>query len=86
MAQLTGIDMDEKDFGEILKRLDHARQHRHWVILGGHEMGESGHQTTRLSMLKELLDYASDSSNGVWIAPVGTVARYLHEKRKKIKN
>ena len=84
LAQLTGIDMDEKDFGEILQRLEHARQHHHWLILGGHEMGESGHQTTRLSMLKELLDYASDPANGVWIAPVGTVARYLHEKRKKI--
>jgi peptidoglycan/xylan/chitin deacetylase (PgdA/CDA1 family) len=85
LAQLTGIDMDEKDFGEILQRLEYAKQHHHWVILGGHEIGESGHQTTRLSMLKELLDYASNPSNGIWIAPVGTVARYLHERRRNSK-
>lgn len=84
LAQLTGIDMDEKDFVEILQRLEFAKQHHHWVILGGHEMGESGRQTTRLSMLKKLLDYASDPANGVWIAPVGTVARYVHKNRRKI--
>lgn len=81
LAQLTGIDMDEKDFDEILTLLERAKENHHWVILGGHEMGASGHQTTRLSMLKKLLDYARDPANGVWVAPVGTVAHYL-EKRK----
>ena len=82
LAQLTGIDMDEKDFDKILPLLERARQNHHWLILGGHEMGESGHQTTRLSMLRMLLEYARDPANGVWIAPVGTVAKYLSEKRK----
>lgn len=82
LSQLTGIDMDEKDFDEILPLLKRATQNNHWLILGGHEMGESGNQTTRLSMLRKLLEYASDPANGIWIAPVGTVARYLADERK----
>ena len=83
LSQLTGIDMDEKDFDKIVPLLERARQNGHWLILGGHEMGESGHQTTRLSMLKQLLKYAADPSNGVWIAPVGTVAQYVSKQRKR---
>jgi hypothetical protein len=33
-------------------------------------------------MLKKLLEYAKDPKNGVWIAPVGTVAKYVREHRK----
>lgn len=81
-AQLTGMEMDEKNFGEILAILEKAKQSHHWVVLAGHEMGESGLQTTRLSMLKELLEYARNPANGIWIAPVGTVANYVLSKRK----
>lgn len=76
-AQLTGIDMDEIDFEDILPILEHAKTNHQWVILGGHEMGKSGYQTTRLSMLKQLMKYAADPANGVWIAPVGKVAEYI---------
>jgi len=82
LSQLTGIDMDEKTFDEIVAILERARKNHHWVILGGHEMGDSGRQTTRLSMLRKLLEYASDPTNGVWIAPVGTVAKYVADKRQ----
>jgi hypothetical protein len=45
-------------------------------------MDDSGNQTTRLSMLKKLIDYAQDPANGIWIAPMGTVAKYVQNKRK----
>ena len=48
-----------------------------WLVLAGHEMGASGNQTTRLSMLKKLIEYAQNPANGIWIAPVGTVAKYI---------
>jgi hypothetical protein len=79
-AQLTGIDMDELDFSAILPILERAKANRQWVILGGHEMGESGYQTTRLSMLKQLIEYAANPANGVWLAPVGEVAEYIQGK------
>ena len=77
MAQLTGMEMDGKDFEQILPLIQQARAGGMWLILAGNEMGEGGPQTTRLSMLRKLIQYAQDPKNGIWIAPVGTVARYV---------
>ena len=81
-AQITGIDMDGKDFDQILKYLQEARKNGQWVVLAGHEMGEGGAQTTRLSMLRKLIAYAQDPANKLWVAPVGTIAGYIEQHRK----
>lgn len=81
-AQLTGVESDGKDFEQILPLVQSAAENGQWLVLAGHEMNESGPQTTRLSMLKKLLEYASDPAHGIWIAPVGTVAKYIQEHRK----
>jgi peptidoglycan/xylan/chitin deacetylase (PgdA/CDA1 family) len=81
-AQLTGMEMDGKEFEEILALLENARETGQWLVLAGHEMGTDGRQTTRLATLRKLLEYAQDPANGVWIAPVGTVVRYVEEKRQ----
>jgi peptidoglycan/xylan/chitin deacetylase (PgdA/CDA1 family) len=81
LSQLTGIDMDGKDFDEILQLIERAQQHHHWLILGGHEIGTSGHQTTRMDMLRALIEYARDPANGVWLAPIGEVAQYVYGQR-----
>ena len=83
-AQLTGMEMDGKDFGEIRAIIENAKKNHQWVVLAGHEMGESGPQTTRLSMLEQLIEYARDPANGVWLAPVGTVGEYI--KSTKFRN
>jgi peptidoglycan/xylan/chitin deacetylase (PgdA/CDA1 family) len=82
-AQLTGMEMDGKNFDEISPLIESARQNHQWLVLAGHEMNESGAQTTRLSMLKELLEYAKDPSHGVWIAPVGVLAEYVDSERAR---
>ena len=81
-AQLTGIESDGKDFEQILPLIESAKKNKQWLVLAGHEMNETGTQTTRLSMLKKLLEYAQDPSHGIWIAPVGTVAKYVKDQRK----
>lgn len=81
-AQLTGVESDGKDFEQILPLIESAKKNGQWLVLAGHEMAESGEQTTRLTMLRELLEYAKDPANGVWVAPVGTVAKYVSENRK----
>ncbi|ULQ54712.1 polysaccharide deacetylase family protein [Flavihumibacter fluvii] len=81
-AQLTGTEMDGKDFEDILPMIKNAREKGLWLVLAGHEMGEPGEQTTRLSMLKQLLEYAKDPANGIWIAPMGTVAKYIKNGEK----
>jgi len=81
-AQLTGMEMDEKNFDEILPLLESARKNKQWLVLAGHEMGDSGAQTTSLSMLKKLIEYAQDPANGIWLAPVGTVAKHIQLQKK----
>lgn len=83
LAQLTGMEMDGKDFDEIRAIVENAKKNHQWVVLAGHEMGTSGPQTTRLSMLEKLIRYANDPANGVWLAPVGTVGEYVEKLRKK---
>ncbi len=80
-AQLTGVESDGKDFDQMLPAIEAAVQNGQWLVLAGHEMNESGPQTTRLSMLKKLLEYAKDPANGIWIAPVGTVREYVEKNR-----
>jgi len=78
-AQITGIEMDGKDFEQILPLLETALKNRQWIVL--HEMGEGGVQTTRLTMLRKLIAFAQDPANKLWIAPVGTIATYINQHR-----
>lgn len=80
-AHLRGQEMDGKDFNEILPILETAKENGQWVILGGHEIADMGFQTTRLSMLEELIKYAQNPDNGIWLAPVKEVTAYINEYR-----
>jgi peptidoglycan-N-acetylglucosamine deacetylase len=80
-AQLTGVESDGKDFDKVLPLIEQAKGSGQWLVLAGHEMGEGGDQTTRLKMLEELMQYAADPANGIWLAPVGVVGEYVMSKR-----
>jgi len=83
-AQLTGVEMDGKNFEQILLLIEGAKKSGKWLVLAGHEMGEEGQQTTRLTMLKKLAEYVQNPANAVWIAPVGTVAKYIKKQDTSI--
>lgn len=80
-AQLTGVESDGKDFDQLLPQLEAARQSGQWLVLAGHDIGEDGRQTTRVGMLRQLIQYAQDPANGIWLAPVGTVGKYVQSRR-----
>ncbi|HNP21110.1 MAG TPA: polysaccharide deacetylase family protein [Panacibacter sp.] len=80
-AQITGIEMDGKDFEQLLPMIEAARKKGQWVVLAGHEMADDGVQTTRLAMLRKLIAYVKDPANKMWVAPVGEVAKYISGKR-----
>jgi peptidoglycan/xylan/chitin deacetylase (PgdA/CDA1 family) len=82
LSQVSGIEMDGKSFDEILPLIEEAKKNGQWLILAGHEMGEGGVQTTQLSMLKQLIEYIQNPSNQIWIAPAGTVAKYIEKNRQ----
>ena len=81
-SQLTGVEMDGKDFDQVLLMLEDAKKSGQWLVLAGHEMGDSGPQTTRLAMLQKLMEYAQNPANGIWLKPVGTVAKYIQQHKK----
>jgi peptidoglycan-N-acetylglucosamine deacetylase len=82
LAQTTGIDMDGRDFEEILPFLEKAKETGQWVVLAGHEIGQEGAQTTRIMTLEKLMRYANDPANKLWIAPVGTIAKYIRDRQR----
>jgi len=81
LSQLQGMESDGKSFEELKGLVDKAAQTGKWLILAGHEMDDSGFQTTRLSSLELLCRYVLDPANGIWTAPVGQIADYIKRHR-----
>lgn len=82
LAQLQGIEMDGKDFESDIKPiLEEAVKNGHWIVLAGHEIGEGGFQTTRVDMLEQLIAYVQRPESGIWLAPVGTITKYVKAQR-----
>ena len=81
LAQLTGIEMDGKSFKQIKEHIEKAKNDGLWLVLGGHEIGSKNFQTTEVKMLKKLLPYLHDPTNGIWVAPVGEISAYIKTKR-----
>lgn len=84
LAQLTGMEMDEKSFNQLLPLIESASKNGQWLVLAGHDTKDSGNQTTYLTMLRELSEYVNDPANGIWIAPIGTIAQYVTKTREAI--
>lgn len=83
LAQLTGMEMDGKDFEELLPLLESVKDSGGWLVLAGHDIGEEGLQTTRTAMLEKLIHYAQEPENGIWIAPAGIIAKYVNSQNGK---
>ena len=81
MAQLTGMELDGKSFDQIKKLIESAKSTGQWLVLAGHEMNEGGNQTTLLSTLEAICQYALDPANGIWLDNVHNIASYVKEKR-----
>lgn len=88
-AQVLAIEMDGKTFEDLLPILEQAAEDGLWVVLAGHEIGgeieNGGAQTTHVDMLERLIRYANEPSNHVWLAPVGTVIRYVNDRRSPVR-
>jgi peptidoglycan-N-acetylglucosamine deacetylase len=81
MAQLTGMELDGKSFDQIKQLIDASRKTGKWLVLAGHEMSDSGSQTSLLSTVEAICKYASDPSNGVWLDNVHNIASYVKMKK-----
>lgn len=81
LAQLTGVSYDAQDFEEILPVLEKAKANGQWLVLAGHEIGTEGAQTTRIEMLEKLIAYAQNPENGIWLATVDEITKYVADQR-----
>jgi len=81
MAQLMGVELDGKDFEQVKQWIDKTTANGGWLVFCGHDIGEGGRQTTRLSTLKALCEYAQDPANGLWLDTVQTIANYIVKQR-----
>lgn len=81
LAQLLGIDLDGLTWEQLKALIEQARQRHCWLVLGGHDIGEGGRQTTRMDTLRAFCEYAQDPKNGVWVDTVVNIGRYVAEHR-----
>lgn len=79
-AQLNATELDGKTFEQILKLIETAKANGQWLVLAGHEMNDSGNQTSLLQTIDAICKYATDPANGVWIDNVRNVAEYIERK------
>ncbi len=82
-AQLLAVESDGKLFDELKAQVDKTAAQGRWLIFAGHETDDGGPQTTRLSSLEELCRYLTDPANGIWVATVDEIARYVEEQRRR---
>jgi len=81
MAQLMAMELDGKSFEQVRQIMDRTLTNGGWLVFCGHDIGDGGRQVTLVSTLKALCEYAKDPANGVWLANVETVTRYVLEQR-----
>lgn len=81
MAQLTGVKMDGETMESLKPMFDLAQKEGRWLILAGHDTDKpESTLNTDGQFLRDLAAYAKDPANGVWIAPIGTIAQYVKEQ------
>lgn len=83
LAQTTGIDLDGLDFEQAKRLVEQAAAEGRWLIFFGHEIGEAGRQTTMVSTLEALCQYAQEPANGLWIGTVETIGKYILRQRRE---
>jgi len=81
MSNLTGLELDGKSFDEAKNIIEQAKNKGQWLIFAGHEMDDEGYQTSLLSTIEAICNYASDPSNGIWMDNVHNIASYIKEQR-----
>jgi len=81
LARAFSIDADGASFDRMKGYLDNAAATGGWLVLMGHEVGESGGQVMNTDTLDALCRYALDPDNCLWLDTVEHIATYIAENR-----
>jgi peptidoglycan/xylan/chitin deacetylase (PgdA/CDA1 family) len=80
MAQLNGVDADEKDFGQLKAIVDANLESGTWLVLVAHNIGRPGPQSMPLDVLRELCRYVA-ALDELWVDTVTAIGSHLAERR-----
>jgi peptidoglycan/xylan/chitin deacetylase (PgdA/CDA1 family) len=83
LSQLLAQGSDGTTFEELKALVDGAAADGRWLILVGHEIADTGYQTTSAKTLEALCRYATDPANGLWVDTVSRIGQYLIDRRSK---
>jgi peptidoglycan/xylan/chitin deacetylase (PgdA/CDA1 family) len=81
LAQTMGVGFDALTSKQIMDLVTDATKSGRWLIFVGHEIGKPVGQTTDIIALEELLKFAQDPANGIWIDTVEAVGKYVQKQR-----
>jgi peptidoglycan-N-acetylglucosamine deacetylase len=81
LAQTMGTGIDTLSSKQVMDLVNEAASGGRWLIFVGHEIGKPAGQTTDILVLEELLKYAKDPANGIWIDTVEAIGRYVQKQR-----
>ena len=81
LAQAMGTPFDDMSFERMKESVEKAAQEGRWVIFVGHEIGDAAFQTTDSAALAQLIQYAQDPANGVWLDTVENIGKYVQKQR-----
>ena len=84
LSQLMGMELDGKSFEQIKALIESAKRNGQWLILAGHEMNNSGSQTSLLATIEAICRYATNPADSTWIDNVHNIAAYVKEERKRL--
>lgn len=90
LAQVTGIRMDGASVETLLRLVDNAIEHGHWLVLCGHEVASPEADVTSVlahgqdtvpKSLDALCAYARERADVLWTDTVAAVGSYVASER-----
>lgn len=82
LAHIMGIELDGLNPEQLKELVHRAAEEGSWLVLCGHEVGNSGPRTTYVQTLVAFCEYVSNPKNRIWIAPVIDIASYITSHRQ----
>jgi peptidoglycan-N-acetylglucosamine deacetylase len=81
LSNALGMELDGKYFDQVKSIIEKGATENQWIIFCGHEIGDTGAQTTLTQTLISICKYAADPVNGIWIDTVNNIGGYLLKQR-----
>jgi peptidoglycan-N-acetylglucosamine deacetylase len=80
LAQVAAINSDAMPTNQLREPFEDARTDGSWIVLGGHEIGGAGRQTTFPETIEAVVRWCR--GEGVWIGTVGAIGETVEHMQR----